>query len=112
MSERTPSPANRFCAFYVSLQQVLDAEEVAPGGVMVTPRPLIPKANQLEAKQARLARWEKDPSLIEKDMADRREAVSRAEEKDLRVCVRVPPVLGASQHVAQLYVFCCFKGQF
>ena len=52
---------------------------------MVTPRPLTPKANHLEEKRARLARWENDPSLIEKDMAKQREAVSRAEEKDARV---------------------------
>ena len=67
------------------LYKVLEAEDVAPGAVQATPRPPMPKANQLEAKKARLERWKKDPSLIEKDMDQQREALDRAQKEDLQV---------------------------
>lgn len=67
------------------LCKVLEVEDVAPGAVQATPRPPMPKANQLEAKKARLVRWEKDPSLIEKDMDRQREALNRAQKEDLQV---------------------------
>lgn len=69
---------------------MLDAEEFSPGDVMATPLPPMPKANQLEAKRARLARWQRDPSVIEKEIAEQKDAVTRAEEKDALVsaCVR------------------------
>ncbi|CAN0444603.1 unnamed protein product, partial [Ascophyllum nodosum] len=65
--------------------EVLDAEEVTPKGTMVTPRPLIPKASHLEEKRARLARWKNNPSLVERDMTKKREAVSKAEDEDALV---------------------------
>lgn len=68
---------------------MLDAEDVAPGAVQATPRPPMPKANQLEAKKARLQRWEKDPSLIEKEIGQQREALKRAQKEDLQVNSRL-----------------------
>lgn len=68
---------------------MLDAEELSPGDVMATPLPPMPKANQLEAKRARLARWKRDPSVIEKEIAEQKDAVTRAEEKDALVSARV-----------------------
>ncbi|CAM9794372.1 unnamed protein product, partial [Ectocarpus sp. 13 AM-2016] len=62
--------------------QVLQPEEMAPGAVQATPRPPMPKANQLEPKRARMARWKKDPSEMEKDMAKQREALKKAEKED------------------------------
>lgn len=70
---------------------MLEPEAVAPGAVQATPRPPMPKANQPEAKRARMERWKKDPSEMDKDMAKQREALARAEKEDAKV--PCPPTL-------------------
>lgn len=75
----------------LSVLKVLQPEEVAPGAVQATPRPPMPKANQLEPKRARMARWKKDPSEMEKDMAKQREALKKAEEEDEQVHQSLTP---------------------
>lgn len=68
---------------------MLEPEDIAPGAVQTTPRPPMPKANQLEAKRARMMRWKKDTSEMEKDMAKQREALAKAEKEDAQVLISV-----------------------
>lgn len=65
--------------------KVLDTEDIAPGAVQATPRPPMPRANQLEAKRERMLRWEKEPSAIEKDMKGQRQAVQCAQKEEAQV---------------------------
>lgn len=73
----------------VKRTQVLEPEEMSPGAVQASPRPPMPKANQLEPKRARIERWKNNPAEMEKDMAKQRESLARAEKEDALVCMCV-----------------------
>lgn len=74
------------CLVVVKRTKVLEPEEMSPGAVQASPRPPMPKANQLEPKRARMERWKKNPAEMEKDMAKQRESLARAEKEDAQVC--------------------------